>query len=89
MADFYHMGIEEADTAASIRATAPHLVYVHVADSNRLQLGRGHLDFRPGFRALKAIGYDGPLAIECRVDGPYDDTIREAAALIRREWDAA
>ena len=83
MADFFHMGIEEVDIAASIRANRQHLVYVHVADSNRLQPGRGHLDFRPGFRALKEIGYDGPLAIECRVDGPYDEAIREAVALIR------
>lgn len=89
MADFFHMGIEEADIAASIRANAPHLVYVHVADSNRLQPGRGHLDFKPGFRALKEIGYDGYLAIECRVDGPYDEAIRDTAALIRREWAAA
>jgi sugar phosphate isomerase/epimerase len=88
MADFFHMNIEEADIAASIRANAPHIVYVHVADSNRLQPGRGHLDFRPGFRALKEIGYDGPLAIECRVDGPYDEAIRKAVQLIRREWAA-
>ena len=89
MADFFHMGIEEADVAASIRAAGPRIVYVHVADSNRLQPGRGHLDFRPGFRALKEIGYDGYLAIECRIDGPYDDAIREAVKLIRREWEAA
>ncbi|MFT4038149.1 MAG: sugar phosphate isomerase/epimerase family protein [Thermomicrobiales bacterium] len=89
MADFFHMGIEEADIAASIRANSEHLVYVHVADSNRLQPGRGHLDFRPGFRALKEIGYDGPLAIECRVDGDYDAAIRDAANLIRQEWAAA
>jgi sugar phosphate isomerase/epimerase len=87
MADFFHMGIEEADIPASIRANREHLVYV--ADSNRLQPGRGHLDFKPGFRALKEIGYDGPLAIECRIDGPYDEAIRDAAALIRREWEAA
>jgi sugar phosphate isomerase/epimerase len=54
-----------------------------------LQPGRGHLDFRPGFRALKEIAYDGPLAIECRVDGPYDEAIRDAAVLIREEWTAA
>lgn len=89
MADFFHMGIEEADIAQSIRANAAHLVYVHVADSNRLQPGRGHLDFKPGFRALKEIGYDGYLAIECRVDGPYDEAISEAATLIRREWATA
>ena len=89
MADFFHRGIEEADIPASIRAAADRIVYVHVADSNRLQPGRGHLDFRPGFRALKEIDYDGYCAIECRVDGPYDEAIREAAALIRREWNAA
>jgi sugar phosphate isomerase/epimerase len=89
MADFFHMNIEEADIPASIRANAPHVVYVHVADSNRLQPGRGHLDFRPGFRALKEIGYDGPLAIECRIDGAYDEAVREAVAFIRREWEAA
>jgi sugar phosphate isomerase/epimerase len=89
MADFYHMNIEEADIAASIRAAAPRLVYVHVADSNRLQPGRGHLDFRPGFRALKEIGYEGYVAIECRIDGPYDEAVRETAAYLRREWAAA
>jgi sugar phosphate isomerase/epimerase len=89
MADFFHMGIEEADIAASIRDNRQHLVYVHVADSNRLQPGRGHLDFKPGFQALKEIGYDGYLAIECRIDGPYDDAVREAVTLIRREWAAA
>jgi sugar phosphate isomerase/epimerase len=89
MADFFHMNIEEADIPASIRANAPHVVYVHVADSNRLQPGRGHLDFRPGFRALKEIGYDGPLAIECRIDGSYDEAVRETVAFIRREWEAA
>ncbi|MBL8129812.1 MAG: sugar phosphate isomerase/epimerase [Chloroflexia bacterium] len=86
MADFFHMGIEEADIPAAIRANADHLVYVHVADSNRLQPGRGHLDFRPGFRALKEIGYDGPLAIECRIDGSYDVAIRDTVDLIREEW---
>jgi sugar phosphate isomerase/epimerase len=89
MADFFHMNIEEADIAASLLAAATHLVYIHVADSNRLQPGRGHLDFRPGFQVLKAIGYDGYLAIECRVDGPYDEAIRESAALLRETWAAA
>jgi len=89
MADFFHMNIEEADIAASIRAAGPRVVYVHVADSNRLQPGRGHLDFRPGFAALKAIGYDGYLGIECRLDGPIDRVIPETAALLRELWAAA
>lgn len=89
MADFFHMNIEEADIATAIRASANHIVYVHVADSNRLQPGQGHLDFRPGFAALKEIGYDGYLGIECRVSGDYDASIRTAVAYLRTEWDAA
>ncbi|HEV2109186.1 MAG TPA: sugar phosphate isomerase/epimerase, partial [Thermomicrobiales bacterium] len=89
MADFFHMNIEEADIAASIRAAGRHIVYVHVADSNRLQPGRGHLDFRPGFAALKEIGYDGWFGIECRVEGPYEEAIREAASFVGEQWAVA
>lgn len=89
MADFFHMNIEEADIAASIHESANHIVYVHVADSNRLQPGQGHLDFRPGFAALKDIGYDGWLGIECRVSGDYDISIRTTVAHIRKEWEEA
>jgi sugar phosphate isomerase/epimerase len=89
MADFFHMGIEESDLAESIRAASRHVVYVHVADSNRLQPGRGHLDFRPGFAALKEVGYDGWLGIECRVAGPLETAIRETTALLRELWAAA
>ena len=89
MADFFHMHIEEADIPAAIRAAGERIVYVHVADSNRLQPGRGHLDFRPGFAALKEIGYDGYLGIECRIDGPFDDAVRDSADLVRRTWEAA
>ena len=90
MADFFHMGIEEVDMAAAIRDNAKHVIYVHVADSNRAQPGFGHHDFRPGFAALKEIGYDGWLGLECsRIVGDYDTAIRDAVTLIRREWDAA
>ncbi len=90
MADFFHMNIEERDIPESIRSNAEHLVYVHVADSNRQQPGFGHLDFRPGFRTLKEIGYDGWLTIECSsIRGSYDDAIRETVTHLRTLWDAA
>lgn len=89
LADFFHMNIEESDIAAAIRAAGPHLAYVHVADSNRLQPGLGHLDFRPGFTALKETGYDGFLGIECRVEGPKEQALRESTALLREWWKAA
>jgi sugar phosphate isomerase/epimerase len=61
----------------------------NLGDSNRLQPGKGHLDFRPGFVALKAAGYDGYLGIECRISGPYDEALAESTALLRELWDAA
>jgi sugar phosphate isomerase/epimerase len=89
LADFFHMNIEETDIPAAVRAAGPRIGYVHVADSNRLQPGRGHLDFRPGFAALKETGYDGFLGIECRVAGPRDEALAESMALLREWWAAA
>lgn len=89
MADFFHMNIEEADIAQAIADHGAAAVYVHVADSNRLQPGRGHLDFTPGFAALRATGSDGYLGVECRVDGPFDEAIAETVLHLRRLWDAA
>jgi len=89
MADFFHMNIEEVDIAESIRRAGRHVVYVHVADSNRLQPGRGHLDFRPGFASLKEIGYDGYIGIECRVAGDLASGLAESSLLLHGLWDAA
>lgn len=83
------MHIEEADVAASIRAAGKQIVYVHVADSNRKQPGRGHLDLRPGFAALKAVGYDGYLGVECGLLGDPEGALQEAAANVRRAWEEA
>jgi sugar phosphate isomerase/epimerase len=89
MADFFHMNIEEAGIAESIRNAGRHIVYVHVADSNRLQPGRGHLDFLPGFAALKEIGYDGFLGIECGIRGAFDEAVAETATHLRALWATA
>jgi sugar phosphate isomerase/epimerase len=86
MADFFHMAIEEANIATSIRLSAPFIRYVHVADSNRLQPGRGHTDFRSGFRALKDAGYDGYLGVECGLVGTPEHALREAATYLRATW---
>jgi sugar phosphate isomerase/epimerase len=89
MADFFHMSIEEADISQSIRRSAPYIQYVHVADSNRKQPGRGHLDFRPGFRALQDAGYNGFLGVECGLIGSTEDALREAASYLRKTWSEA
>jgi sugar phosphate isomerase/epimerase len=86
MADFFHMSIEEPNIAESIREAGKHIVYVHIADSNRKQPGQGHTDFIPGFAALREIGYDGFLGFECGFTGVFDDAVREAVTSLRETW---
>ncbi len=68
--DAYHMNIEEADLASAIRAAGEHLFLFHAADSNRQAVGRGHTDFQSAMRALKDIGYDRSIIVECTASGP-------------------
>ena len=65
LADLFHMNIEEADLGLPIKAAGADLGHVHIADNNRFQPGRGCLNFRPAFAALKAINYSGYISIEC------------------------
>jgi len=88
MADFFHMNIEESDMGRAIEEVADCLAYVHLADSNRYQPGAGHLDFRPGLAALKRIGYDGYLTLECKLLGEdQGQALIETARYIRTIWD--
>jgi len=64
MADTFHMNIEEASIAHSLRQSRGKLVHFHVADSNRLSPGKGHLDFASIISELKGIGYEGYLSAE-------------------------
>lgn len=95
LADLFHMNIEEADMAAPIVAAAGQLGYVHIADNNRLQPGAGCLDFGPSFRALKEIGYDGYVSIECTgLGGPLESGGPEAmlpatVQFVREQWTRA
>ena len=78
MADFFHMNIEEADIAGSIRKAGKAICHVHLADSTRTEPGSGHTDFAAGFKALKEIKFRGYMAFECRIGG------RDPMATLRR-----
>lgn len=86
MADFFHMNIEEADMGAAIRAAGTLVRNVHLADSHRLWPGTGHTDFRPGFAALKAIGYPHYMAFECGTPGERFAEFAKAMDYLRRVW---
>jgi sugar phosphate isomerase/epimerase len=68
--DVFHASIEEADVAGALRAAGPALWHVHLADTNRQALGRGHLDLRAVLEALQAIGYAGAGVLEVMPPGP-------------------
>jgi len=69
MADFFHMNIEEADIPAAIEKAGKYIYHVHLADSNRLVPGYGHTGFKAGFAALKKVGFDKYMALECGIPG--------------------
>jgi len=90
MADLFHMNIEEAEIPASLRAVAPHLGHVHLADSQRWLPGHGHTDFVSAFRALREIEFDGWLALECMpTPGDPQENMRACVAYLRRCWERA
>jgi D-psicose/D-tagatose/L-ribulose 3-epimerase len=70
--DIFHMNIEEADWAQSIRDTGDYLVDFHVADNNRMPCGQGALDWEQIVNTLGEIGYDDYLTVEFVV--PVDRT---------------
>jgi sugar phosphate isomerase/epimerase len=72
--DLFHMNIEEKDPLQSIRMAGDHLGHVHVCDSNRRLPGKGHIDFGSVIGALKDIGYEGYLALECQL---FDESAEE------------
>jgi sugar phosphate isomerase/epimerase len=82
-ADLFHMNIEEDDLAASIRRAGPFLGHVQLGDSNRLQPGAGHIDWPAALAALAEVGFDGYLAMECRLRGAPETVLPETAAFLR------
>jgi sugar phosphate isomerase/epimerase len=86
--DFYHMEREEGDPPGAIRGAGAWIRHVHVAERARTEPGSGTLDFAPGFRALKDIGYAGMIELECRsLSGPAERVLPASAAFLRRTWE--
>jgi sugar phosphate isomerase/epimerase len=63
--DTFHMNIEEHDPVAAILNAGNRLYGFHLADSNRLGCGMGHLDWPAIVSALRQIEYRGALTLEC------------------------
>lgn len=79
--DLFHLGIEEKNLGAALRAAAPHLVHVQVAENDRGTPGTGQLDWNSVARALRETGYTGRVVVETFSDRV--ETIARAAAIWR------
>ena len=84
LADTYHMNIEEDEPTTALVNAAARLGHVQVSDSNRFQPGAGHLDWAALLGTLDAVGYDGYLALECRLRGEPAAAVAAVPGFLRR-----
>jgi len=83
MGDVFHMNVEEPDMGAALVDAGEMLAYVHLADSQRLEPGQGHLDFASVFDGLHRLRYEGWASMECNLSGPPDDVLPAAVEFLR------
>lgn len=64
--DLYHLQIAEGDLSGHLEAGADRIAYVQVADHpGRHEPGTGEIDYAHVLGQVRAIGYDGPIGLEC------------------------
>lgn len=84
IADTFHMSIEESHVGDAIRHAGSRIEHVQLGDSDRFEPGHGHYDWDDTLDALRAIGYDGWLAMECRLSGPPSEVLPRVSQLLHR-----
>ncbi len=89
MGDVFHMNIEEVDMGEALLAQRDMIAYLHLADSQRLEPGKGHLDLENVFRGLVRMDYDGYASLECSLSGPAEAVLPAAVDFLRARIAAA
>ena len=84
LVDTFHMNIEEPIIEESLRLAGKLIAHVHVADSNRLAPGMGHLDFKSILSVLKDIGYKNYLSAEILPIPDPDTATRATIEYLRK-----
>ncbi|MCY7352760.1 MAG: sugar phosphate isomerase/epimerase [Cytophagaceae bacterium] len=82
MPDVFHMNIEDRTIGPELARHIAYVKYIHVADSNRLAPGQGHLDFPALFTDLFHAGYDGWLSAEILPIPSPDVAARQTAEFL-------
>ena len=81
--DTFHMNIEERVIEDSIRQAGTRIGHFHIADSNRLAPGLGHLNFGSILAALADTGYAGYVSAEVIVKPDLETAARLTANVLR------
>lgn len=91
MGDFWHMTWEETSDMGAIFSAGPYLHHMHIASrKNRNMPGEDEGDnYTEGFKALKHLGYQNYISLECGSAGDRRVTIPAAARLITEQWELA
>jgi sugar phosphate isomerase/epimerase len=64
LADTFHMNIEEVSLSQALLRAGERLHHLHLADSNRLAPGRGHLNFQEILCTLRSMKFGGFVSAE-------------------------
>ncbi len=105
MYDTFHAHIEEKDQVAAVRTVGDKIHVLHVSENDRGIPGTGQVAFGPIMKAVRAVGFDGPVVVEAfgaglpelaaatRIWRPMfastEELMRQSAPTVRRLWDAA
>jgi sugar phosphate isomerase/epimerase len=70
--DLFHMSIEEREISEKIHDFSEYILHLHIGDNDSkskfaILPGRGKLDFRAIFDALKKIRYSNYLSLDCLI----------------------
>lgn len=82
MPDVFHMNIEDAHIGESLTSHSDLVKYIHLADSNRLAPGWGHLDFKDVFSGLLRGRFNGWASIEILPKPDPDSAAKQAVEAV-------
>jgi sugar phosphate isomerase/epimerase len=82
MPDVFHMNIEDKTIGAELAKHVEYIKYIHLADSNRLAPGEGHINFDDIFDNLFAAGFNGWVCAEILPKPDPDTAARKTAQFL-------
>ncbi len=86
MPDTFHMNIEDTSFRDALLLARDFIGYIHVADSNRLAPGWGHIPFDEIFGVLGNIGYNDWVTVEILPEPDPDSAAQQAVQFLRSRF---